>query len=102
MIDIPGTNLELYTLIYVPLIIFLTKVVVDCMPENMTTAKYGPLVSVLLGLLISLLDMMWGVCGTISPAGAIIRGLLAAAAANGIYDHAKAGKSLIKSTGENS
>lgn len=100
MPTIPGLNLDLYNLIYIPLIIFLTYAIMTALPVSINAKKFGPLISVFVGILISILDVIYDPLGeNVSIMGAIIRGLIAAAAANGVYDHFKAGSAIIKKNG---
>ena len=97
MPNLPGINLDLYNLIYIPLIGFLTYMVICVLPERINAKKFGPLISVLVGIAISVADGLYGNTGeSINVITAVIRGIIAAAVTNGVYDHYEAGKELAK------
>jgi hypothetical protein len=87
--DIQGLTLEPYLLAFIPLINFLTYIVFRATPKTFNNKRFGPLVSLVVGIIVSILDSFWhpfGICG------AILRGMILAGIANGIYDHIKSGK----------
>jgi len=94
--DIQGLTLEPYLLAFIPLINFLTYIVFRATPKTFNNKRFGPLVSLVVGIIVSILDSFWhpfGICG------AILRGMILAGVSNGIYDNVKSGKSIINKEG---
>ena len=96
MPNLPGINLDLYNLVYIPLIAFLTYMITCALPEGISAKKFGPLISVVIGIAISVADGLYNTAGESIPiSAAVIRGIIAAAVTNGVYDHYKSGKALV-------
>lgn len=83
-----GLVLEPYVMAYIPCIGFITYALFKATPSWLSEARFGPLVSLIVGILVSVLDAWWH---PFSPAAAVVRGLVLAAISNGAYDHIKAG-----------
>ena len=90
--DIQGLILEPYLLAFIPLINFLTYIIFKVTPKTFNNARFGPLVSLGIGIIVSVLDSFWHPFNIFAS---ILRGMILAGIANGIYDNIKSGKSLI-------
>jgi hypothetical protein len=89
--DIQGLTLEPYLLAFIPLINFLTYIIFKVTPKTFNNKKFGPLVSLGISIIVSILDSFWH---PFNIWASVLRGMILAGIANGIYDHIKSGKSI--------
>lgn len=84
--------------LYVPIIAVVTAAVMKATPERFDKKRFGPLISLAIGVIVVVVvDTLWQ---PFAIGEAIVKGLVVAAMTSGVYDTAKAGRAIIAKTEE--